>query len=146
MGGMGRHYSNTEGRVVEGHCLFTGLYVLLGQRSPLPARLYRQKAVCEREGVPFQSKIDLAVTEIEHFEPVEETRTHVLVDSWYHCKPVRKAAQTQGWHLSGGLKSNRVLRLVTEDGRREWLALSAYAARLKPEEWQILTWPSKQGD
>lgn len=145
MNGLGRHYSNTEGRVVDGHCLFTGLYVLLGQRCPLPARLYRQKAVCEQERVPFQSKIDMAVTEIERFEPVQDTRTHVLVDSWYHCKRVRKAAQSRDWHLSGGLKSNRVMRLVAEDGTREWLSLSEYAARLRPEDWQEAIWPSEQG-
>jgi hypothetical protein len=145
MGGLGRHYSNTEGRVVDGHCLFTGLYMLLEQRCPLAARLYRQKAVCEREGVSFQSKIDMAVSEIEGFEPVAGTDTHVLVDSWYHCKRVRKAAQARNWHLSGGLKSNRVMRLVAEDGSREWLSLSEYAARLQPSDWQEVTWPSAQG-
>ncbi|MEZ4769795.1 MAG: transposase [Caldilineales bacterium] len=144
MGGLGKHYSNTEGRLVDGHCLFTGLYVLLGQRCPLAARLYRQKAVCEREGVPFQSKIDMAVSEIEDFEPVADTQTHVLVDSWYHCQRVRKAAQARHWHLSGGLKSNRVMRLVAEDGSREWLSLSEYAARLQPADWQEVTWPSAQ--
>lgn len=145
MGGLGKHYSNTEGRVVDGHCLFTGLYVLLGQRCPLPARLYRQKAVCERESVPFQSKIDMAVSEIEHFEPAPDTQTHVLVDSWYHCKRVRKAAQARHWLLSGGLKSNRVMRLVAEDGSREWLKLSEYATRLQPQDWQEVTWPAAQG-
>ncbi len=47
MGGLGQHFSNTERRVVNGHCLFTGLYVLLGQRCPLPAMMYRQKSVCQ---------------------------------------------------------------------------------------------------
>ena len=92
MGGLGKHYANSERRVVHGHCLFTGLYVLLGQRCPLPARMYRQKAVCEREGVAFQSKIDMAVGQIEGFEPIADSHTHLLIDSWYHCKRVRKAA------------------------------------------------------
>lgn len=146
MGGLGRHYSNTEGRLVDGHCLFTGLYVLLEQRCPLAARLYRQKEVCQRESVPFQSKIDMAVSEIEGFEPVADTDTHVLVDSWYHCKRVRKAAQARNWHLSGGLKSNRVMRLVAEDGSCEWLSLSEYAARLQSTDWQEVTWPSAEDE
>lgn len=144
MGGMGQHYSNTEGRVVNGHCLFTGLYVLLGARCPLPAQFYRQKAVCEREGVPFQSKTDRAVRAIEEFVPVQDTHTQVLVDSWYHCKRVRKAARQRDWQLSGGLKSNRVLRLMAADGTREWLSLAEYATRLQPEDWQEVTWPSQQ--
>ena len=55
MGGLGYHYSSTEQRNVKGHCLFTGLYVLLGQRCPLPMQMYRQKSVCDQEGVKFES-------------------------------------------------------------------------------------------
>ena len=145
MGGMGRHYSNTERQVVTGHCLFTGLYVLLEQRCQLGAQLYRQKSVCEQEGALFQSKIDMAVSEIENFEPVKETHTHVLIDSWYHCKKVRKAAQQRDWDVSGGLKSNRVMRLIADDDSREWLKLSEYATRLDKEDWQEVIWPSAQG-
>jgi hypothetical protein len=145
MGGLGQHYSNTEKRVVPGHCLLTGLYILLGQRCPLQPQLYRQKSVCEQEGVRFQSKIDMVVAEIEAFEPVSGTHTHVLVDNWYHCKRVRKAAQQRNWDLSGGLKSNRVMRLINADGSREWLKLSSYASQLGKEDWQEVTWPSEQG-
>jgi len=41
MAGLGQHFSNSEQRTVTGHCLFSGLYVLLGQRCPLPCQLYR---------------------------------------------------------------------------------------------------------
>jgi len=145
MGGLGHHYANSEGRVATGHCLFTGLYVLCGQRSPLSMQMYRQKAVCEQENVPFRSKIDMAVEQINAFEAVTGTQTHLLIDSWYHCKRVRKAAQQRGWHVSGGLKSNRVMRLIDADGRREWLQVSDYLARLGPDDWQQITWPSQQG-
>jgi hypothetical protein len=145
MGGLGQHYSNTDQCVVSGHCLFTGLYVLLGQRCPLEAQMYRQKSVCQQEGVPFQSKIDLAVDQIESFEPVAGTHTHMLIDSWYHCKQVRRAAQKRGWEVSGGLKSNRVMRQIEVDGNREWLKLSEYAAGLDRDDWQEVVWPSEQG-
>jgi hypothetical protein len=130
---------------VTGHCLFTGLYVLLGERCPLSAALYRQRATAMEEGAPFQSKIDLAVQQIETFTPPQTTHTHVLVDSWYHCKQVRKAAQKRGWDFSGGLKSNRVMRLITDDGQREWLKLSDYAARLTRDDWQEVVWPGEAG-
>jgi len=146
MQGLGRHYSNTEGRVVTGHCLFSGLYVLLGRRCPLLPRLYRQKLVCEQEAVPFQSKIDLAVQEIEQFEPVAGSHTHVLMDSWFHCRKVRRAAQKRGWDVSGGLKSNRVMRQINEDGSRIWLKVSEYAADLEATDWQEAVWPSQEGD
>jgi len=145
MGGQGRHYSSTEQRVVNGHCLFTGLYSLLDQRCPLSAEMYRQKAVCQREDVPFVSKVDMAVQQIKSFEPAPDTQSHVLIDSWYHCKQVRRAAQARGWDVSGGLKSNRIMRLIAEDGSREWLSLSQYAARLGVDDWQKVVWPSDQG-
>ena len=145
MGGLGQHYSHTDHSVVSGHCLFTGLYVLLGQRCPLEAQMYRQKSVCQQEGVPFQSKIDMAVNQIEDFEPVADTETHVLIDCWYHCKQVRRAAQKRGWEVSGGLKSNRVMRRIKADGSREWLKLSRYAAGLDRDDWQEVVWPSDQG-
>lgn len=145
MGGLGEHFSNTEQKVVSGHCLFTGLYSLLGQRCPLKARMYCQERVCEKDAIPFQSKITMAVEEIEQFEPVVGTQTHVLIDSWYHCKQVRRAAQKRDWEVSGGLKSNRVMRLTKEDGSREWIKLSAYATGLTREAWVEVTWPSAEG-
>jgi len=145
MGGLGGHYSNTEQKVVSGHCLFTGLYSLLGHRTPLKARMYCQEAVCRKENIPFQSKIVMAVEEIRQFEPVAGTQTHVLIDSWYHCKQVRRAAHQRGWDVSGGLKSNRVMRLKQSDGSREWVKLSAYAAGLTREAWLEVTWPSAEG-
>ena len=145
MGGLGYHYSNTEQKVVAGHCLFTGLYVLLGQRCPLEPKMYCQKNICEQENQPFQSKVEMAVEQIDTFEPVPDTQTHVLIDSWYHCKQVRRAAQKRGWQVSGALKSNRVMRLIAEDGTRTWIKLSAYAAGLKREDWSEVTWPSAEG-
>lgn len=145
MSGLGYHYSNTEQKVVAGHCLFTGLYVLSGQRCPLAPKMYCQKNTCEQEKQPFQSKVEMAVQEIETFEPVPTTQTHILIDIWYHCKQVRRAAHKRGWQVSGGLKSNRTMRLIAEDGHRTWIKLSAYAARLTLDDWSEVTWPSTEG-
>lgn len=145
MGGMGQHYSNVERRVVNVHCLFNGPYHLLGQRCPLEPRLSFQRSICEREEVLFQSKIDITMELIEQFEPAENTHTHVLMDSWFHCKRVRKAAQKRDWEVSGGLKSNRCLRILHPNGEREWIKLCSYAAGLSRQDWQQIHWPSQQG-
>lgn len=145
MRGLGRHYSNTAQKVVTGHCLFTGLYVLLGQPCPLRPQMYCQKNVCEQEQQLFQSKVAMAVEQIATFEPVPGTQTHVLIDSWYHCQQVRRAAHQRDWQVSGALKSNRVMRLIAEDGTRQWLKLSAYAASLTRADWREVLWPSAEG-
>jgi hypothetical protein len=127
MGGMGLHYSNCQKRLVNGHCLFGAVYQVLEQRCPLLPRLYCQKAVCEKEGRPFKSKIALALETIEAFEPVPDTCTHVLVDSWYHSNKLRKLTRKKGYDLSGALKSNRRMRRTiigpAPQSQREWQSL-----------------------
>jgi hypothetical protein len=86
----------------------------------------------------------MATHQIEVFEPIAGTATHVLIDSWHHCRAVRRAAQKRGWEVSGGLKCNRMMRLISEEGQHQWLKLSAYAASLKREDWSEVTWPSEQ--
>jgi len=145
MAGVGQHFSSTDNRIVTGHVLFTGVYQVLGRRCPLPAHLYRQRAVCAREGVPFRSKVDLALATIETFAPAPETHTHVLIDSWYHNRKLCRAARQRGWDVSGGLKSNRKLRTVDDAGTRCWVSLAEYAAGLDRSVLAETMWPGKDG-
>lgn len=55
----------------------------LGRRCPLPPQLYRTKGTCEKEDVPFQSKIDLADAGIQDLVSVAREHVHGLVDAWY---------------------------------------------------------------
>ena len=112
---------------------------------PLTPQMYRQRVVCEREGVPFQSKVDLLAETIRTFMPPPGTHTHLLVDSWYTCHRIWRAARKRGWDLSGGLKSNRHLRLKTAQGQRVWQRLSNYAASFTPADFQPVIWPNQQG-
>lgn len=130
--------------MVSGHSLLTGLYVLLGRGCQGHPRLYRRRSVCQAENVPFQSKIELVVQEIGQFEPVEGTQTHVLMDSRFHCKAVRKAAQERGREIGGGLKSNRKMRLISPDGTRRRMTPAEYAPHLQAADRLQATWPSQE--
>jgi hypothetical protein len=145
MSGLGWHYSSTDQRSMPGHSLFEGVYLLEGRQYPLSPRLYRQKTVCEREGVPFQSKVDLAEKVILEFEPLPDTRTHVLIDSWYVNKRIWKAVKGRKWHLTGGLKKNHKLRVTNPEGEKAWLQADAYAATLSQEAFQPVVWPNQDG-
>jgi hypothetical protein len=145
MEGLGQHYSSSAKRTVKGHSLFSSLYVLLGRRCPLAPRLYRQKAVCEQEKVPFQSKVDLAGEVIRTFEPVPGTRTHVLMDSWYTCRRLWRQALARGWAITGGLKANRKLRVEVPGQGRVYRALSEYAASLGADDFGQVDWPHEDG-
>ena len=112
MGGLGRHYSSTDKRTMPGHSLFQGVYVVEGHQFPLEPEMYVQKAVCEQEGIAFRSKVTMSLQAVEGFEPLPDTHTHVLVDSWYLNKALWKAVKGRGWDLSGGLKCNHKLHVL----------------------------------
>lgn len=143
--GLGKHYSSTQGKPVVGHSLVQALYVLLGRRCPLAPQMYRQQRVCEQQGVPFRSKIELMVEYIRTFEPVTGALTHVLVDSWYSAKAVWRAARERGFHITTGLKCNRSLRVEDRTGPQgwRWQHLTDYVAGLPAEAYRLITWPSQ---
>jgi DDE family transposase/DDE superfamily endonuclease len=145
MGGLGKHWSSTQKRQVSGHSLFQALYVLEGRQCPLPPKMYCTKAVCEKEDKPFQSKIDLAVNCVDEFKPVEQTKTHVLADSWFLCRELWRGCKKRGFDISGGLKSNRKLRCQDAEGRTVYRSLDEYAASLTPEQFTECVWPSASG-
>ncbi len=145
MEGQGWHYSSTDQGRMPGHSLFQSVYCLLGRQLPLAPQLYRQQTVCAQEGVPFQSKVDMAVQTIQTFAPPADTHTHVLVDSWYVNKAVWQAARRRNWDMTGGLKSNRQVRQTLPDGQRVWCKVADYAASLAVDDFQPVLWPNQAG-
>lgn len=148
MQGLGKHHSTTHDQRIIGHSLVQGLYVLLGRHCPLAPQLYRQEPVCQAEGVTFHSKIELMETLIGAFEPVEGTRTHVLLDSWYSAKCLWHAARERDFLITTGLKSNRWLRVPDDTVAQGWCwqKLSAYAAGLSEQDAGngcLATWREK---
>lgn len=146
MGGQGQHYSSTDRRTMPGHSLFQGLYLVEGHQFPLDPQMYIQKSVCEREQRPFHSKVDLALNIVETFEPLPETHTHVLIDSWYVNKRMWKAVKLRQWDLTGGLKANHKLRTRDAEGQRIWLRLDDFADELPADHLQPIQWPSQKGE
>ena len=146
MSGLGWHYSSTDQRTMPGHSLFQGLYLVEDRQFPLDPQMYIQKSVCEQEQRPFQSKVDLAVSVVEHFEPLPETHTHVLIDSWYVNKRMWKAVKRRHWDLTGGLKANHKLRTLDAEGQPIWMRLDDFAAELPADQFQPIQWPSQEGE
>jgi hypothetical protein len=144
--GLGIHYSATEKKVVNGHSLYQSVYLLEGQQLPLTPRMYRRKVTCEAEGVPFASKIDMAHEEVSTFEPPPDTHTHLLIDSWYMARRIWRAARRRDWDVTGGLKCNRVMRLIEPDGTRRWVRVDQYAAGLTADDFDPVLWPTAAGD
>jgi len=145
MGGLGKHWSSTQKRQVTGHSLFQALYVLEGRQCPLPPKMYCTKAVCEKEGKPFLSKIDMAVQCVIEFEPADQTQTHVAADSWFQCQELWKACRKRGFSISGGIKCNRKLRCKDAQNCTVYRSVEEYASSLTPEQFTECIWPSASG-
>jgi len=143
--GLGYQYSGSEKKVVNGHSLYQSVYLLLGRQLPLTPRMYRRKVTCEEKEVPFVSKIDMAYKEVTTLEPPPDTHTHLLVDSWYMAKRIWKATRQRGWDVTGGLKSNRVMRIIHSNGTWEWMKVCEYAATLTKDDFEQVTWPTEEG-
>jgi len=144
--GLGRHYSTIEKKTVPGHSLFQAVYVVADHQYPLTPRMYCQKTVCEQMKQSFCSKVDMSVELVENFQPLPHTRTHVLIDSWYLNKRLWKAVKIRGWDVTGGLKSNRRVRLTDSQGIVTWPTVSEYADTLSAEDFQVVNWPSQEGN
>ncbi len=145
MGGLGKHWSSTQKCQVTGHSLFQALYVLEGRQCLLPPKMYCTKNACQKQEKPFLSKIDLAVNTVTDFEAVEQTKTHVLADSWFACRKLWQACKKRGFSISGGLKANRKMRTQNAQGKSVYVSLTVYAASLTPEQFTECIWPSAAG-
>lgn len=143
MEGLGKHHSTTYDKRITGHSLVQCLYTVLDRSCPLEPLLYRQKKTAEKEGVPFLSKIDLMIQQIENFSPPVGTETHVLLDSWYSAKKIWKAARKRKFKITTGLKCNRSLRVPCSDEASgwKWQKLTDYAASLPDSAYQECYWP-----
>jgi SRSO17 transposase len=143
MEGLGMHHSTTEDQRVRGHSLVESLYVVMGRRCTLAPHLYRQQSVCEVEGVPFASKIELMETTIRTCEPIAGTVTHVLLDSWYSAKRLWRAARERKFLITTGIKSNRWLAVADPSAPKgwKWQRLSEYTAQLSASDYIEVPWP-----
>ena len=141
MQGIGKHHSTTHKKRVTGQSLVQCLSTVLARSCPLEPVLYRQQKTAEKEEVPFLSKIDLMIQQIQNFTPPSGTETHVLLDSWYNGKKLWKAALDRGFKITTGIRRNRWLRVsceitpTTAKGWK-WQRLDEYATSLAKNAYQ----------
>ena len=95
----GFHKSHLANKQVWGHQMIATL--LSSERQVVPFSLDRY----EKGGL---SKIDIVCQKAEEL-PLTSRPAYVLCDSWYTCESVINAHFKRGYHLIGGLKTNRVI-------------------------------------
>lgn len=101
------HFSHSDGKSVWSHCVVTTHVVSEGYWFALDYRSYFRDSYCSENGLAFKSKNDLAIELINGYESPSDEQVYVLVDSWYTSKKLIDACSTNGYHLIGGLRTNR---------------------------------------
>lgn len=142
MAGVAKHRSHKTNELVLGHVWVSAQVVVAGYSYPLACALYRRKIECDASGIPFRSKPDIAHEMIEHYQPLSETQTIVLTDSWYANQDLIRLCRKRGFHYIGAVKSNRKLQVGQHNQQvqlwRDVLPKRAFErVKLKDERYKV---------
>lgn len=107
MEGLDNHFSHSDGKTIWSHCVVTAHIVTENHSFAWDFRSYFREKYCQNEGIPFKSKNDLAIELINSYPASKEEQVYVLVDTWYTSKRLIEHCLERGFHLIGGLRSNR---------------------------------------
>jgi SRSO17 transposase len=145
MEGVAKHRSHKEQKKLRlGHVWVTTQVVIAGYSYPLEWAVYRRQDECEKNGAEFVSKPDLAYGMIENYQPLPDTQTYVMSDSWYSSKNLLQLCRQRGFQFIGAVKSNRKLQVGSANRQvKEWQALLPKSAfervKLKDKRYKVWT-------
>lgn len=107
MEGLDNHFSHSDGKTIWSHCVVTAHVVSENNSFAWDFRSYFREPYCLEEGTSFKSKNDLAIELINSYPVSDDELVYVLVDSWYTSKKLIESCYQKGFHLIGGLRTNR---------------------------------------
>lgn len=107
MEGLDNHFSHSDGKTIWSHCVVTAHVVSENNSFAWDFRSYFRESFCQEEGISFKSKNDLAIELIDSYPVSDDEQVYVLVDSWYTSKKLIESCYQKGFHLIGGLRTNR---------------------------------------
>jgi len=103
------HYSHEDGKTVWAHNIVTAHVVSDRHSFAWDFRPYFREEYCEKHGLDFKSKNDLALEMVKSFPANEDERVYVLMDNWYTSEKVINACNSKGFHVIAAVKSNRII-------------------------------------
>ncbi|UAC46949.1 IS701 family transposase [Bacillus aquiflavi] len=110
MEGLDMHFSHADRKRVWSHSIVTAHIVSGDYSFAWDFRSYYREPYCQKHGLTFKSKNDLAIELIETYKASSDEKVYVLVDSWYMSKKLIEACKAKGFYLIGGLRTNRKIR------------------------------------
>lgn len=110
--GLGYHFSHSEGKVLWSHYIVSSQVITEEHSFPLGFEQYLNKKYCTENQLEFNSKIDIACNLLELFHQFNNNKNHsiyFLTDSWFTSKKIIEKSLSYGYHLIGGVKTNRCI-------------------------------------
>jgi len=144
--GVAKHHSHKEDKLVLGHVWVSAQLVVAGYSYPLAWRLYRRQVECEANDAPFYSKPELARAMIAQYQPLADTQTIVLTDSWYANQDLIKLCRKRDFHYIGAVKANRKLKVGHHNQQvQQWRAVLPKSAfeRVKLGDQRYKVWATQ---
>ena len=132
--GLKFNHSHTSGKREWSHCQVSLHGFSNGLSLPLDFKTYLGEECCEQQSRNFKSKGELALDMLEGFNFQKLHKSYLLMDSWYSSSDVINEAQSLGFQVISGLKSNRIFY---PGGIRH--KLSDFAKELKEDDLSVVT-------
>jgi len=132
MEAVGTFWDHSDKRYVQGHNIVTAQFVSRkGAHHPVGFRVYLKREHCEKLGIPFKTKIQLAEELVEEALAAGLEVDAVLFDSWFASKEFIGflRGRTLGWVTR--LKSDRNVKI-----RGRYMRISDFGATLGPESFK----------
>jgi|SaaInlV_165m_DNA_1040744.scaffolds.fasta_scaffold35293_1 SRSO17 transposase len=122
MEGVAKHRSHKEkNKPVLGHVWVTAQLVVAGYSYPLDWAIYRRQSECEQTSAPFISKPDIAYNMIQAYQPLPDTQTVVMTDSWYVSQDILALCKRSDFQFIGAVKSNRKVKIGSHNQQvKQW--------------------------
>jgi hypothetical protein len=147
MEGVAKNRSHKEKKQLRlGHMWVTAQLVVAGYSYRLDWAVYRRQHECEQNGVEVVSKPELAYRKVENYQPLPDTQTYVMSDSWYSSQRLLKLCRQRAFHFIGAVKSNRKLIVGQHNLQvKEWQTLLPKSAfeRVKLKDKRYKVWTGK---
>lgn len=106
--GVGRYFSNSEKRSINGQSIVTSHMYTSGADIPLFVDIYQKKEQMEDQ-TKFKSKVDMAMDHIDKAPRLKDRIGVVIVDTWYSSASVIKKIIEKEYEGIIALKKNRIV-------------------------------------
>jgi hypothetical protein len=133
LAGVGKFFDHGKKRFIWGQQLLTSHLVVAQADLPLFVDLYLKEEQAEAKGIPFRSKIEIAIDHISKFPKLQGREGVVVTDSWYSSVKIINHTLDLNFRGIFDLKSDRKVTYMKKSK-----SVSEFAAEQDPATFKLV--------